>query len=62
VEWDAVVAAGLLSIGSLLVEGASLTGAGEHGVAGWLVSSYLGRVVYFAIMPGIIGHTGASPH
>jgi hypothetical protein len=48
-----------LTLGSLLFEGATLTAAGKRGVFGWLADRhYLPRVLYLAVVPGIVGHTG----
>lgn len=53
------LAALLLTLGALLFEGASLAAAGMHGVFGWAASPhYLPYVLYLALGPGIVGHTG----
>lgn len=53
------IAAILLSIAGYALEDHSLVGAHNHGVVGWLCSRhYAPYVVYLAVVPGIIGHTG----
>ncbi|KAL4418952.1 hypothetical protein ABPG77_001774 [Micractinium sp. CCAP 211/92] len=52
------LAAGLLCIGGLLFEGSRVTATGRHGVFGWVSPSYLPYVLYLAVVPGIVGHTG----
>lgn len=53
------LAALLLTLGALLFEGASLVAAGRHGVLGWAADlHYLPYVLYLAVVPGIVGHTG----
>ncbi|KAL4448195.1 hypothetical protein ABPG75_005414 [Micractinium tetrahymenae] len=52
------LAAGLLCLGGVAFEGTRLTGAGKHGVFGWVHPSYLPYMLYLAVVPGIVGHTG----
>lgn len=52
------LAAGLLCAGGLLFEGTRVAGVGRHGVFGWVDPSYLPYVLYLAVVPGIVGHTG----
>ncbi|KAG2485643.1 hypothetical protein HYH03_015615 [Edaphochlamys debaryana] len=48
-----------LTAGALLLEPVSLTGGGSRGVFGWLAAPhYAGWVLYLALGPGIVGHTG----
>lgn len=55
------LAALLLTLGGLLFEGASLVRAGRHGLLGWAGDMhYLPLVLYLAIGPGIVGHTGGA--
>lgn len=55
-----VSAAALLSAGAMAFEGADLVAAGERGVGGWAMSSYLPRILYLALVPGILGHQGTT--
>ena len=53
------LAAVLLTLSALLFEGARLLAAGRHGVLGWAADlHYLPYVLYLAVVPGIVGHTG----
>lgn len=53
------LAAALLTVGGLVVDSGGLVGADRHGVLGWLASaSYAPWVVYLAVGPGLVGHTG----
>lgn len=53
------IAAILLMITAVLAEGASVSAGGGDGLFGWVVDGhYAWRVVYLAIGPGIVGHTG----
>lgn len=51
-------AALLLSVSAVLSGEVTLMGAGNTGIFGWLGSEYLPKVVYLAVVPGIVGHTG----
>lgn len=52
-------AALLLSIAALVVGEATWTGAGNAGLFGWITDkAYLPKILYLAIVPGIVGHTG----
>ena len=53
-------AAALLSLAAALFEGATAEAAGvTGGVLGWLSSgTYCPLVLYLAVGPGIVGHTG----
>ncbi|KAG2435052.1 hypothetical protein HYH02_012049 [Chlamydomonas schloesseri] len=48
-----------LTLGGLALEPVSLLGSGSHGSLGWLTSAhYAPWVLYLALGPGIVGHTG----
>lgn len=52
-------AALLLSIAALSAGQAQFLGVGRQGLFGWLLDkSYLPKILYLAIVPGIVGHTG----
>ena len=52
-------AALLLSTAALVVGEATWTGAGNTGLFGWITDkAYLPKILYLAVIPGIIGHTG----
>jgi hypothetical protein len=54
-------AALLLSVCGFLFEGRALIGADRHGIFAWVASArYAPWVIYLAIGPGIIGHTGLN--
>lgn len=54
-------AAVLLMAAAMVLEGSSLWGGGKEGVVGWVVDGhYAWRVVYLAVGPGIVGHTGGT--
>jgi drug/metabolite transporter (DMT)-like permease len=53
------VAALVLSLAGLAVEGVSVVRSGKHGVFGWMGSGRHALVVlYLSCVPGIVGHTG----
>lgn len=53
------VAAAVLTAGGLAFERHTLVGDDGHGVLGWLASThYAPFVVYLAVAPGLVGHTG----
>lgn len=52
-------AALLLSVAALTVGEVHLLGAGNQGLFGWILDKkYLPKILYLAVVPGIIGHTG----
>lgn len=52
-------AALLLSIAALSTGQAQFLGIGSSGLFGWLMDkSYLPKILYLAVVPGIVGHTG----
>lgn len=52
-------AALLLSIASVTVGGSHFLGIGKHALFGWVLdTTYLPKIIYLAVVPGIIGHTG----
>ena len=52
-------AALLLSVAALAVGEVTLTGSHNRGLFGWITDKeYLPKVIYLAIVPGIVGHTG----
>ena len=52
-------AALLLSISALSTGQAQVLGIGSSGLFGWLMDkSYLPKILYLAVVPGIVGHTG----
>lgn len=51
-------AALLLSVSAVLSGQVTLTGTGNTGLFGWFSMAYLPKVVYLAVVPGIVGHTG----
>lgn len=51
-------AALLLSVSAVLSGQVTLTGKGNTGLFGWFSMAYLPKVVYLAVVPGIVGHTG----
>ena len=52
-------AALLLSIAALTSGEVTFLGFGKHGLFGWAVDkAYLPKILYLAVVPGIIGHTG----
>ena len=53
-------ASALLSLAALTLEGGAAAAAGvKGGVVGWLMSgTYCPLVMYLAVGPGIVGHTG----
>ncbi len=54
------IAAALLTLAAAALEGPAATAAGVRGgVVGWLFSGkYCPLVIYLAVGPGIVGHTG----
>lgn len=53
------IAAAALTAGGLVFEGGVLVGAERQGVLGWMASArYAPWVVYLAVGPGLVGHTG----
>ena len=51
-------AALLLSFSAVFSGQVTLIGSGNTGLFGWLNMPYLPKVLYLAIVPGIVGHTG----
>ena len=52
-------AAFLLAAAALTVGEATITGSGNTGLFGWVTDkAYLPKILYLAIIPGIVGHTG----
>ena len=52
-------AALLLSIAALASGEATLSAPGNSGLFGWVTdTAYLPKILYLAILPGIVGHTG----
>lgn len=52
-------AAALLTLGALAGEGARLGATGRRGALGWVADAhFLPFVLYLAVGPGIVGHTG----
>jgi drug/metabolite transporter (DMT)-like permease len=52
-------AALLLSIAALVVGEATFSGSGSTGLFGWMTDkAYLPKILYLAVVPGIVGHTG----
>lgn len=52
-------AALLLSLAALAFGEATLLGSGNTGLLGWVTDkAYLPKILYLAVVPGIIGHTG----
>ncbi|KAL0053403.1 hypothetical protein WJX82_005226 [Trebouxia sp. C0006] len=52
-------AALLLSIAALVVGEATFSGSGSSGLFGWMTDkAYLPKIMYLAVVPGIVGHTG----
>ncbi|DBA79052.1 TPA: hypothetical protein ACH3X1_008910 [Trebouxia sp. C0004] len=52
-------AALLLSIAALVVGEATFSGSGNTGLFGWMTDkAYLPKILYLAVVPGIVGHTG----
>ena len=52
-------AALLLSVAALASGEATLSGSGNTGLFGWVADkSYLPKILYLAVLPGIVGHTG----
>jgi hypothetical protein len=56
----AVSAAAVLTVAAMALEGSQLGVAGRQGAAGWLLSQYAFRVLYLALVPGIVGHQGTA--
>ena len=55
------LAALFLSIAGFLFEGRAFIGPDRHGIFGWMASArYAPWVIYLAIGPGIVGHTGLN--
>lgn len=51
----------LLTLAGVLLEGNSAFSGGMAGVCGWLVSpQHLPFVIYLALGPGLVGHTGLN--
>ncbi len=52
-------AALLLSVAAVVVGEATFSGSGNTGLFGWVTdTAYLPKILYLAIIPGIVGHTG----
>lgn len=52
-------AALLLSIAALASGEATLSASGNSGLFGWVTDTgYLPKILYLAVLPGIVGHTG----
>lgn len=53
------LAAALLTLAAAAVEGAVLGAGGAKGVFGWATDlRYLPKILYLAVVPGILGHQG----
>jgi drug/metabolite transporter (DMT)-like permease len=48
----------LVSLTALAVERPSFVGVGKHGIMGYFASHHWVWVVYLAVVPGLVGHTG----
>jgi hypothetical protein len=56
------LAAALLTLSAIAVEGARQGRAGPGGSFGWAADThYLPKILYLAIVPGILGHQGEEP-
>ena len=54
-------AAVLVSFAALMCREATLVGSGNSGLFGWSTDrSYVYKIVYLALVPGLVGHTGLN--
>lgn len=55
------LAAALLTLAGVLVEGSKVWAAGPKGTFGYVADTrYLPKIVYLGIVPGILGHQGGQ--